>query len=95
MVNVPDPPVGTEGVVLLRETSLAPPLRYLRRKGLETLMVKMCAKKSTWLALHHVTEETRSVKTAEKDALQLKKDKDKASWTSLADLRAVALYRAP
>uniref|UniRef100_A0A1X7U4L5 Uncharacterized protein n=1 Tax=Amphimedon queenslandica TaxID=400682 RepID=A0A1X7U4L5_AMPQE len=35
--------------------SLAPPLRYLRRKGLETLTVKMCAKKSTWLVLHHVT----------------------------------------
>uniref|UniRef100_A0A1X7SRD8 Uncharacterized protein n=1 Tax=Amphimedon queenslandica TaxID=400682 RepID=A0A1X7SRD8_AMPQE len=75
--------------------SLATPLRYLRRKGLETLTVKMCAKKTMWLALHHVTEKTRSVKTAERDALQLKEDKDTVSWTSLADLRAAALYRAP
>uniref|UniRef100_A0A1X7UK44 Uncharacterized protein n=1 Tax=Amphimedon queenslandica TaxID=400682 RepID=A0A1X7UK44_AMPQE len=45
-------------------TSLAPPLRYQRRKGLETLTQKVCGKKNTWLALRHVTEETRSVKTA-------------------------------
>uniref|UniRef100_A0A1X7T765 Uncharacterized protein n=1 Tax=Amphimedon queenslandica TaxID=400682 RepID=A0A1X7T765_AMPQE len=81
--------------MLYTTSSLAPPLRYLRRKGLETLTVKMCAKKTTWLALHHVTEKTRSVKTAGRDALQLKEDKDKVSWTSLADLRVAALYRAP
>ena len=53
-------------------SSLAPPLRYLRRKGLETLLAKICAKKNTWLALRHVTEKNRSVKTAETDALQLR-----------------------
>ena len=45
--------------------SLATPLRYLRRKGLETLLFKMCTNKNTWLALRHVTgipDESRQLK---------------------------------
>uniref|UniRef100_A0A1X7UQT2 Uncharacterized protein n=1 Tax=Amphimedon queenslandica TaxID=400682 RepID=A0A1X7UQT2_AMPQE len=75
--------------------SFATPLRYLRRKGLGTLLSKTCAKKNMWLALRHVIEENRSVKIARIDALQLRKDEDTVSWTSLANLMAATLHRAP